>query len=1063
LDPAQPHDIEAEIGHITGGDSDSQIHQETRQAIQIAASIGATAITLRGEGLEQTFARTSTCVSCGTWFGNLEPVHFHTPCPHCDGSGCKRCARTGLHPQAASVTWNGLRFPELLAQPISKVYQLFADSERSSRVGLPSTARRLKVEIVRRLEALDWVGLGYISLDRPAPTLSRGEAQRVRLAVALTSRLEDMLHVLDEPTIGQHPADVARLLPAFRQLAGPVVFVEHDRIAAASADRAIDLGPGAGSQGGKLIFDGTPAELWQTDTPTGRYFSLRKRVLTPEPRPEPEKFLTVRGACLRNLRGIDIPIPMSHLTVITGVSGSGKSTFVEGVLYTSLVEGKPTGCRGIDGPPLKPVLVDQEPIGRNPRSNPATYTNLADIIRDCFAADTGLSPSHFSFNRPEGACPDCQGMGAVEVRMRYLPSTWIPCPACDGQRFSDEVLAARVLFGDRQLSIADFFELQVSDVIPLLLEEGRLPKSNRQAARRILEALRDVGLGYLSLGQPSPTLSGGEAQRVKLAKFLGKNTLEKHLLILDEPSTGLHPQDINGLLIVLDRLVRAGATILVVEHNTDIIRAADWVIDLGPGAGPHGGELLYAGPPAGLLSLDSSLTGKALREEALSQPRAVSAALDQSRSVIISIREARANNLQGVDVDFHKGALTVVTGVSGSGKSSLVGDVLEAEARRRFLESLSMYERQSTREGPEAPVGSVSGLGVAITVSPERRLYGRRATVGTATEISHHLAVLLSTLGERKCLECGTAMIRNDEWHCPNCHSTAHVAKPRHFNPTNYSAACKTCHGVGTMQVPKPEKLIIHPEKPLIAGAMYSPGFFPKGYLGKPFNHGYDMLQALAARYGFDPAATPWDQMRREAQHAFLFGDPQPLMITFHSRTGRVFTHEGTWPGFYGFIRDWDVGGTYTQTENCPECGGSGLRPEYTAVTLRGYGIYELSQMPLAGLARVLQSLISNLHYPATSPTVGDEENPRLLTYSPDLGEEKKLYETSLHTILKRLHFLEQVGLGYLHLNRQSSSLSAGEAQRIRLAGLLGSGLTSLTVLLDEPSRGLHQIGRAHV
>lgn len=296
-------------------------------------------------------------------------------------------------------------------------------------------------------------------------------------------------------------------------------------------------------------------------------------------------------------------------------------------------------------------------------------------------------------------------------------------------------------------------------------------------------------------------------------------------------------------------------------------------------------------------------------------------------------------------------------------------------------------------------------------------------------------------------------MIRNDEWHCPNCHSTTHVAKPRHFNPTNYSAACKTCHGVGTMQVPKPEKLIIHPEKPLIAGAMYSPGFFPKGYLGKPFNHGYDMLQALAARYGFDPAATPWDQMRREAQHAFLFGDPQPLMITFHGRTGRVFTHEGTWPGFYGFIRDWDVGGTYTQTENCPECGGSGLRPEYTAVTLRGYGIYELSQMPLAGLARVLQSLISNLHYPATSPTVGAEENPRLLTYSPDLGEEKKLYETSLHTILKRLHFLEQVGLGYLHLNRQSSSLSAGEAQRIRLAGLLGSGLTSLTVLLDEPSR----------
>ena len=364
---------------------------------------------------------------------------------------------------------------------------------------------------------------------------------------------------------------------------------------------------------------GRPPNCGSADTPTGRYFSLRERVRLPETRPAPDAFLTVRGATLRNLRDIDVPVPLGRLTVVTGVSGSGKSTFVEDVLTASLSSGEPAGCHAIDGPALKAVMVDQDPIGRNPRSNPATYTKLADVIRDCFATATGLSPSHFSFNRPEGACPACKGIGAVEVKMRYLPSTWIPCAACDGQRFSDEVLAAWVAFdtadGQRSLSIADFYKLSIIEATPLLLKTPHLPEKKRRAARRILQALCDIGLGYLSLGQPSPTLSGGEAQRVKLAKFLGRRSLAEQMLVLDEPSTGLHPQDVAGLLTVLDRLVRSGATVVVVEHNTDIIRAADWAVDLGPGAGPKGGRLLYAGPPDGLLDAADSLTGQALREE----------------------------------------------------------------------------------------------------------------------------------------------------------------------------------------------------------------------------------------------------------------------------------------------------------------------------------------------------------------------------------------------------------------------------------------------------------------
>jgi excinuclease ABC subunit A len=1038
LDPEQPHDLDVELGRTAVAPAAPDI----RELVQRGTALGTRAITVRGDRVEVTLASAPVCAACGTWFADVEPKHFHTPCPYCEGKGCPRCDGSGMHPQAAGVRWQDLRFPELLAHPVTEVRRLLAGGD------LPSTAGRLRSEIERRLDALDRVGLGYLTLDRPSPTLSRGEAQRVRLAVALTSRLEDMLHVLDEPTIGQHPADVARFLPALRDLAGPVVYVEHDRMAAAVADRAIDLGPGAGVEGGEVVFVGVPADLWAADTATGRYFSLRDRVMSPEPRPTPERFLTVRGAVQHNLKDIDVPIALGRLTVITGVSGSGKSTLVEHVLVPSLEGGVPTGCRAVEGPVTRAILVDQSPIGCNPRSNPATYTKLSDVIRELYAGVTGLSASHFSFNRPEGACPTCKGMGAVEVKMQYLYSVWIRCSDCEGQRFNEEVLAARIPFSGRKLSIADFYQLSIGEVAALFAGETRLPPGRTRTARRILRALTDVGLGYLPLGQPSPTLSGGEAQRVKLTKYLGRSRLADRLLVLDEPSTGLHPQDLDGLLVVLDRLVRSGATVVVVEHNTDVIRAADWIVDLGPGAGPDGGRVLYAGPPQGLLQVEASVTAQALGEEARIQPgraaEATGAAPDLpiARSEYIAVRNARANNLRGVDVEIPKGKLTVVTGPSGSGKSSLVGDVLEAEAKRRYLESLSMYERQGTREGPEAPVDSVSGLGVTLTVTGLQTHmwstlshFTRRASVGRATELSHHLAVLLATIGQRSCLACGAQMARTDGsgqgevWACPACGATAPIAQPRHFSTANYASACDQCTGVGTMLMPQPEKLIIHPEKPLCSGAMYSPGYWPQTYLCQ--DTGY--VQALGARYGFDPGKTPWNEMAEEAQQAFLFGDDEPLERTYRSKgTGRIVTRTDRWEGFYGgWVRNWDVHGTYTRTVPCPGCGGAGLRPEYLAVTLAGHNMHGLCEMPLERLDGVLAEL---------APLTGDR---------PVAGR-------SLDTARRRLRFLCQVGLGYLHLNRPSGTLSAGEAQRIQLAGLLGSGLTSLTVLLDEPSRGMH-------
>jgi excinuclease ABC subunit A len=1038
LSAGASHDIALMLDPLPPGCTPHQ----ARATFASARALGAESLIVAQGSQSLWLSDVSVCSRCGAWFHPLRPTHFHQPCPHCQGASCARCQGTGLHPEAAAVRWQGLRLPELLALSVDQARQLLATA------AFPPTATRLQSEMASRLAALDAVGLGYVALDRAAPTLSRGEAQRVRLAVLLNSRLEDMVHVLDEPTIGQHPADVQRLMPAFRQLKGPVVFVEHDRLAAAEADEAIDLGPGAGRQGGKVVFQGPLAGLWQADTPTGRSFGLRSRVPLPPQRPEPERFLWLRDANLRNLRGIDVPIPLERLTVITGVSGSGKSTLVEDVLVASLVERQPVGCRAVEGPWLRATLVDQQPIGRNPRSNPATYTKLADLVRDYMSRATGLSPSHFSFNRPEGACPTCKGLGATEVAMLYLTSTWIPCTDCGGQRFSEEVLAARVSLGGKSWSLAELYELPISEARDLLLGAGDpegagdLQGAERRAARGMLDALCDVGLGYLSLGQASPTLSGGEAQRVKLAKYLGRRRLAGQMLILDEPSTGLHPQDIRGLLVVLDRLVRSGATLVIVEHNTDIMRAADWVIDLGPGAGPGGGELLYAGPPLGLLTCPTSLTGQALHDETKLVPRAVSLPPDDP-SPAIRIRGASAHNLRRVDVDIPKGKLTVVTGVSGSGKSSLVGDVLESEARRRFLESLSMYERQSTHEGPEAPVDEVSGLGVALSIEGARGRFNRRATVGTDSEIAHHLAVLLAWLGERACPACGMAMGRATEsgspepvWRCPGCGLRGPIGKPRHFSPFNYYAACPTCHGVGTQQVPRPEKLMIHPELSICGGAMYSPGFFPKGYLCKTPHHGHAIVLAVAERYGFDLCATPWQAISPAGQQAFLFGDPEPYTVELPPLKGKAAeagVRQATWtyPGFYGWVRDWDVGGTYTDTVPCPACGGGRLRYEFAAVTLGGHNRQALSEMPLSQLQQVMLAL-------------------------PLAQDAARLASDSLELIRRRLTFMGQVGLGYLHLNRVSATLSAGEAQRIRLAGLLGSGLTALTLLLDEPTRGMH-------
>jgi excinuclease ABC subunit A len=976
------HDIRVRTETLEPGSGAAAV----RTALAAADALGAPVVELRANGRAHPLAVAPVCPGCGRRVPTLRPTDF----------------RQG-RAETDAYRLDGLTLTELLSRPVAELRPLLAALQLA-----PGAARAVR-EVTRRLEALEGVGLDYLTLDRSSPTLSRGEAQRLRLAVLLTNRLENVVHVLDEPTIGLDPEQVRHVLEQLARLRGPVLMVEHDRAAVAAADDVVELGPGAGHDGGRVVFQGTPAELWRADTPSGRTFP--NRPARPRRRvADGAETIGVRAARLRNLRGFDCDFPVGRLTVVTGPSGAGKTTLVRDVLVASLQAGEAVGCSAIAGARRRPVVVDQSPIGRNPRSNPATYSGLATRIRDLFARTSGLPPSTFSFNRPEGACPSCDGMGAVELSHRFLLPTWLTCEACGGRRFRAESLAVRLPLDGRSYDIADVFALSVGEAHELLRED--------RGSARILAALSALGLDYLTLGQPSPRLSGGEAQRVKLARQLA-STGPGDLLVVDEPTTGLHPADLDRLLHVLRATADGGATVIVVEHHPDVVAAADWVVRLGPEGGPRGGELLEHGPP-GRRRLPPVRPRAKPRRKARAGP-------------VIEIRRAAAHNLRSVSLDIRKGAITAFVGVSGSGKSSLLVNVIQAEASRRLLECLSLYERQSVKEGPEAPVGSLEGLGATVFVTPARPR-GRRATVGTASEIGFHLAVLLAQLGERSCDECGARQRRRltaegTVWTCPACAAEAGPVAPRHFLPSSYEAACLTCGGVGTVAVAREERLIVEPDKPLCAGAMYSPGFFPGSYFSKPGNGGYDMLQALAARYGFDPFRTPWRSISAEARRAFLVGDGEPLEVVFRTKV-RESVRTVDWTGVFPIIEGWDIGGLYTDHVRCMACDGERLRPEYRRVRLRGHNRAALHRLPLAELERLLSGRLPKPPLPSVAH--------------------------SLATARTRLRFLGRVGLGYVHLDRTCATLSAGEAQRLKLASLLGGELTGMTVLLDEPSRGLH-------
>jgi len=1027
----------------------------------------------------------------------LSKYRSYTTCADCGGARLKPEAllwRLGTAPAKE----RGLNVHEVMLLPIDRCRDFFL--ELSLPGSLDEAADLLLGEIRARFDFLVRVGLGYLTLDRQSRTLSGGEVQRINLTTALGTSLVNTLFVLDEPSIGLHPRDMRRVIDVMLRLrdnGNSLLVVEHDPQIMLSADRVLDLGPGPGERGGRIVFDGTPAELAvRSDTLTGQYLSGRKDAVAAAGRRGPPgddaPRLVVQGAREHNLKDLDVEIPLGRLVCVTGVSGSGKSTLVQDVLYPALLraKGRPTESPGAHRALLGAehvgdvVMVDQTAIGRTTRSNPASYVGAFDAIRKRFASEAvsierGYTVGTFSFNSGTGRCPTCGGNGFEHVEMQFLSDVYLRCADCDGRRYRPEILDVKMTGASGPArSIADVLDMTVT-------EAAQFFAGDRDVLDR-LEPLMAVGLDYLRLGQPVPTLSGGEAQRLKLAGHLagkggkgdgtlfplfsgkGSRPLFRRLLFLfDEPTTGLHFDDVAKLLGAFRRLIDTGHSLVVIEHNLDVIRASDWILDLGPEGGEGGGRLVAAGTPQDLVRCEASHTGRALRDFEMERERvraagcallpavdkpATGGVADAARSAIV-VHKAREHNLRDVDVAIPRDGMTVVTGVSGSGKSTLAFDIVFAEGQRRYLESLNAYVRQFVQPAGRPDVDAIFGIPPTVAIEQRTSRGGRKSTVGTLTELHHFLRLLYVKLGTQFCPDCDVAiepqsadaiaarLLREARGRRITMLAPLVIARKGY-----YTDLAKWAAGKGHPQLrvdgqllptgkwPRLDRFREHtielPCGELVVGPR------AEGDLRARLQQALDLGKGVA--HVLDRGRTRVFSTRRACPGCGRsFAEPDPRLFSYNSKHGWCGTCFGTGLAIKGFDaeqtgeeiwwNEWFEG----DAAPCPDCAGRRLNPEALAVRFRKRSIADLAALPVDDARRFFDGL-------------------KLA------GREREIARDLLAEIRSRLGFLHDVGLGYIALDRAAPTLSGGEAQRIRLAAQLGSNLQGVCYVLDEPTIGLH-------
>src|SRR5262245_40861221 len=1091
---------------------------------------------------------------------------------------CTTCGGKRLNAQARAVRVGGKTLVEIGSMPIGDLLPWFAEMESGLDPIRRHIASELHKEIRDRLTFLLNVGLHYLTLDRSAPSLSGGEAQRIRLAGQIGSGLVGVLYILDEPSIGLHPRDNDRLLRSLerlRDMGNTVLVVEHDEETMRTADFLVDFGPGPGVRGGEIVAAGPPVEVIANPASvTAKYLTGESQIELPKKRrPSTGRAICIEGARHHNLKNIDVEFPLGHFVCVTGVSGSGKSSLVSEILLAGLrdrmsrngAEEAENGeelpeenaqvigvrCDRIVGAEQvdKVIDIDQSPIGRTPRSNPATYIKVFDEIRAHFAQMSdakvrGYQPGRFSFNRPGGRCEACEGNGANKLEMDFLADVWVTCPVCEGKRFNRETLQVRY----RGKNIHDVLAMDVQEALELF---ENVPK-----IRSMLQTLHDVGLDYIHLGQASPTLSGGEAQRIKLARELCRRGTGRTFYVLDEPTTGLHFEDIRKLLAVLHGFVETGNTVLVIEHNLDVIKTADWVIDLGPEGGSGGGRVVAAGTPEQVAASETSFTGQALRPVLARKPtkfkpakRRALAKNGDERLTHLTVQGAREHNLKNITVSIPREQMTVFSGPSGSGKSTLALDTIYAEGQRRYVESLSSYARQFLGQVQKPKVEAVTGLSPAISIEQKTTTKSPRSTVGTITEVYDYLRVLYARLGQAYCPVCqipigtqstdeiiervlslpeGTKVylmaplerkgqekyetlfdeirragfvrmrvdgksysldeppqidhrrkhrvevivdrnvvrpntrtriaeaveqalalgkgvmhlarvdpeIDESKWKaerfsqllaCDNCGRSYEALNPHNFSFNSPLGWCPSCEGLGVQHGANTALLLRDPHLTLRAGAVAA-------WLALDGSNRFLLFAEALARHAGFSLDVPYSELTPQHQRVILQGTGEDW-IPLNKAGGLKFQYKGLYLAIDEASR---VSHVYRQRLEhlvdevpCSTCRGSRLRIDAAAVRFSGQTLGQLIDRPVADALRFFKDL--NLS-----------------------KQERQVAGELLREITSRLQFLADVGLEYLTLARPGPTLSGGEAQRIRLASQIGSGLTGVLYVLDEPTIGLH-------
>ena len=1047
---------------------------------------------------------------------------------------CDACRGKRLQPEALCFKIEGKNLPDIWAMSISDLLPFFQDQQstiinRQSSISSDSTLKLVLTEIVSRLHYLEQVGLGYLTLDRQTRTLSGGEVERVNLTTCLGASLTGTLFVLDEPTVGLHPRDIDRLvgvMHGLRDKGNTLVVVEHEQTVMQAADNLIDIGPAAGQYGGNIIFHGDAKSKINNhqstiDNPSSPgtlpWLTGEKSIPVPKTRRKPGKAkLTVKGASRHNIRKLDAEIPLGLFVCLTGVSGSGKSTFAHEILYLNIARKLGIETDG-DPAPIKELLgtqylsgvelVDQTAVARTPRSTPAVFLGAFDPIRQLFACTEeakarDLKTGFFSFNSGEGRCDRCAGNGYEKVEMQFLSDLYVTCPDCEGKRYKPSTLE----FLYRGKSIHGILEFTVTEAIGFYGNTDGAPPSHakrHQQIIHILSPLVEVGLGYLKLGQALNTLSGGESQRLKLCQLLAVagtclpspskgHPVPSKLLILDEPTTGLHFSDIENLLSVFRKLVDSGHSLLVIEHNLDVIKSADWILDLGPEAGQHGGQLVAQGTPE-TVAKSNTPTAKYIREALgravlsggsktqATKPKSSPQSTINNLSVVasaksdhqssISLVGARHHNLKNISVEIPRDQLVVISGLSGSGKSTLAFDILFAEGQRRFLDSMSAYARQFAEQLEKPEIDSLQGLPPTVAIEQRVSQGGGKSTVATVTELWNFIRLLYSKLGTIYCPDCQVPVEKQSIAAIENTiqaelkKGSVKILAPLIRGKKGYHteiAQWAIKHGFTTLLVDKQfkqaedftrlERFVEHDID--VVAADFIRHAKPKDLtdvISRTLNIGKGLIKLFTADKKFILLST--SSSCPSCNRSFEELDPR--LFSFNSPHGWCGTcrGHGKIPKRRQYLdtsrfdsvleAEMDADRAIDRMESdelvkCPACQGSRLNPVGANVRLH-------TKEP-------------NIQYPISniSSFSINEASAHFQKLKFPADREKLIARDILPEIAQRLSFLQEVGLGYLHLDRSGNTLSGGESQRIRLAAQLGSNLRGVLYVLDEPTIGLH-------